>query len=300
MVCLLATTKYETPVIAIPWWEFYIKGEYMNSSIESVTLEEEATEIEHLFCKMCQSDKTLTEARTMSWVQLGKRLIRHRQNIESQNIVWTTYAINKFPFLKERRRQQCMALAEHGDRIIPYYYMGIDRLYDIFNKLRRYHKDLDFDYICKKRYPLLFEEEPQSDSEKATLNSKIDVIRNFFSLKKQVKRTDLNRESVVEVLETGYLFTDNDIEYLNKKSVSNVDEYLQRLILTGSSSAYQSPTSHSRIGIYIIFSQLLETVQQYSRDKKFPEYLTMDLFNTVIEELTNFRDEMFKNNKGAI
>lgn len=277
-----------------------------DSEIEKdISIEREATEIKQFFETMCQSDKTLTEARTMSWVQLGKKLILHRQNVKSQKIVWTTYAINKFPFLRERRRQQCMVLAGHGDRIIPYYYMGIDRIYYVFNKLKKHHKDPDFDYVCKKRYPLLFESKPQSDSEKATLNSQIDVIRNFFSLKEQVKRTDLNRDGVIETLETGYLFTDKDIEYLKKTSVSSndINKYLERLILTGSSSVYQFPVSHSRIGICSILSQLLETVQQCRIKNKVHEYLfCRELLHTVIEEITSFGDEMarYVNDKGDI
>lgn len=58
------------------------------------------------------------------------------------------------------------------------------------------------------------------------------------------------------------------------------------------SPASQKSSSNSRISIYVILSQLLQMVQGYNAERITPEFLSIDLLNTTIEELKILRDRM--------
>lgn len=261
--------------------------------LNELTLEAEAAQIKSFYDKIEKKNCNLTEIKTADWAQLGQLLINHRKHVEAEGFIWTPYAVEEFPWLKERRRQQCMALAGWGDIVKPYYHMGLDRIYYLFNKLIHYHSDPDFDYI-RSRYAYIFDPAMTSLPEKEDVKVKADVIRNGLKFKHQVKRNDYDKDLVFDALEAGCTFGKKDYEYLNQPSVTpdDIDLYLLKMMVTAGSPASHKSSSSSRISIQNILSMLLQTVQGYNAEDTMPEYLNPKLLDTVIGELTTLRDRM--------
>lgn len=261
--------------------------------VNGLTLEAEAAQIKSFFDKIEKTSRSLTEIKTAEWAQLGHMLINHRKHVEAEGFIWTPYAIEEFPWLKERRRQQCMALAEFGDRVRPYYFMGIDRIYDLFNKLIHHLNDPDFNHI-RIRYAYIFDPAMKSLPEKEDVKVKSDVIRDFFKFRNQVKRNDYDKDLVFDALEAGCTFGKKDYEYLNQPSVTpdDIDLYLLKMMVAASSPASHKSSSNSRIRIQIILTMLLQTVQGYNAENIIPEFLSVGFLDTVIEALTTLRNRM--------
>ncbi len=261
--------------------------------LDGLTLEAEAAQIVILYDKIENTKRSQIEINTAHKAHLGQMLNNHKKRVEDLEINWTQYAIEKFPMLKERTREKCMALSGWGDRLKPYYYMGLDRIYYLFNKLIHYQKDPDFDHI-RSRYAYIFDPTMKSLPEKEDVKIKADVIRNFFKFKNQIKRNDYNKDLVFDALEAGCTFGKKDYEYLNKPSVTpdDIDLYLLKMMVTAGSPASQKSSSSSRTSIQVILSMLLQTVQGYNAENIIPEFLSAGFLNTVIDALTTLRNRM--------
>ena len=296
----MTNTSVENPISKIESNSLYAVAMAQNDvalslglPLDGLTLEAEAAQIKNFYDEIEKTNRNLTEIRTAEWAQLGLMLILHREHVEADGFIWTPYAVETFPWLKERRRQQCMALAEFGDRVRPYYFMGIDRIYDLFNKLIHHLNDPDFDHI-RSRYAYIFDPAMKSLPEKEDVKVKADFIRNFFKFKNQVKRNDCNKDLVLDALEAGCTFGKKDYEYVNQPSVTpdEIDLYLLKMMVAAGSPASHKSFSSSKTSIQVILSMLLQTVQGYNADDVIPEFFSVGFLDTVIEALTTLRDRM--------
>jgi hypothetical protein len=268
--------------------------------VNGLTLEAEAAKINSFYDEIEKTTCDQNEYWTAQRAKLGHMLNQHQRRVVELKINWTKYAIETFPKLEKRTREKYMALAAFGDRVKPYYYMGVDRVYYLFNKLIHYHNDPDFQHI-RSKYAYIFDPASKTRLEKEDVKIKADVIRNFFKFKNQVKRNDLDKnlkDFVLDVLEAGCTFGKKDYEYLNQPNVTPNDivQYLIKMMVTASSPAQQKSSSTSRISIHVILSQLLQTLQGYNAKNIIPEFLSVEFLDSVIDAITTLRHRMAPTN----
>jgi len=254
------------------------------------TLEDEVKIINDAATKVGAINKTLTEIHTENWHKLGMLLTEHMNHvIKRKGNVWKVWATEKFsPLIKEKRRQQCMALVRYGKNVDRYYYMGIDRIYDLFNKLddcSKFNK-VEFEYATK-RFGFVFEIEPQTDEEKAHLNKSADLIIEFFKFIRNVKHKKYDKELVADTIVSGGTFNKKDFEELNdpSKTKSDIQKHLIKMIATGSSSATSSPSQRSPESIQVLLTKIIQTVDKYLSSNEWPEYLEDELVDEAINKL---------------
>ena len=268
-----------------------------------VSLEQQVLIIQGLYHQIESKDKTLMAMRTRVWCKLGKRLIEHRKNVLQAGYTWEFWVMDHFPYIKERRRQQCMKIAECNEKTLEYFYhFGFDRLYEIITKLQPYMKDADYKYIVNEKYGYVFHNIQQDAEDKENFNSKIDIIIKYFTFKKNIASKVFNRELIIDTLEAGVDFKKTDYDYLNQSTISQ-DEfnlYLTKMILTASSPANSSSKSTStRVSIYVMIAQMLESLRDYNSTNNYPQYLNMfsvDLVDETIKLLVDYRNMTFTSN----
>jgi hypothetical protein len=265
--------------------------------VNGLTLDAEAAKINSFYDKIEKTTCDLNEHWTTQRVKLGHMLNHHQRRVIELGISWTQYAIETFPKLEKRTREKYMAVAAFGDRVKPYYYMGVDRVYYLFNKLIHYYNDPDFQHI-RSRYAYIFDPASKTLLEKEDVKVKADVIRNFFTFKNQVKRNDFDKDLLLDVLEAGCTFGKKDYEYLNQPNVTPNDivQYLIKMMVTASSPAQQKSSSTSRISIHVILSQLFQTLQGYNAKNIIPEFLSVEFLDSVIDAIITLRHRMAPTN----
>ena len=111
---------------------------------KTLSLEQEVEIIKRVLLRTEGEEQQLMAMRTAAWVELGILLIEHQKHVKAAGIGWVKWAEDNFPELNKTRRQQCMYIAEAGKKAEPFYYMGFDRLYDLFGTLKDYINDHDF------------------------------------------------------------------------------------------------------------------------------------------------------------
>lgn len=268
-----------------------------------VSLEQQVLIIQDLYHQIKSKDKTLMAIRTRVWCKLGKMLIEHRKNVLQAGYTWGDWVLEHFRYIGERRRQQCMKIADSNEKNLEnFYHLGFDRLYEIITKLQPYMKDADYKYIVNEKYGYVFHNIQQDAEDKENFNSKIDIIIKYFTFKKNIASKVFNRELVIDTLEAGADFKKPDYDYLNQATISEDDFnlYLTKMILTAGSPASSSSTSTStRVSIYVMIAQMLESLRDYNNTNNYPQYLNMfsvDLIDETIKLLVDYRNMTFTSN----
>jgi len=267
-----------------------------------VSLEQQVLIIQDVYQQIKSKDKTLMAIRTRVWCKLGKMLIEHRKNVLKAGYTWDFWVLDHFPYIKERRRQQCMKIAECNEKTLEYFYhLGFDRLYELIGTLQPYMKDIDYKYIVTDKYGYIFRNIQQDAEDKEDFNTKIDIIIKYFTFKKNIASKVFNRELVIDTLEAGVNFKKPDYDYLNSAiSEDDFNLYLTKMILTaGSPSKSSSQSTSSRVSIYVMIAQMLESLREYNSTNNYPQHLNMfsvNLIDETIKRLVDYRNITFTSN----
>ncbi|MBF0230044.1 MAG: hypothetical protein HQK63_10750 [Desulfamplus sp.] len=261
----------------------------------TLSLEQEVEIINRVLLKTEGEEQELMAMRTAAWVELGILLIEHKKHVEAADLGWVQWARKNFPKLNKTRRQQCMFIAEAGKKAEQFYYMGFDRLYDLFGTLKDYIKDPDFQYVVKEKYGNIFTDVMQTDEDKQHYKICIDIIQAYFKFKTAIKISDFNRDSVLAVLRTGYRFKDADYSYLNHSLVPSdkVEEYFRDIILTGNSSNKNSKRSKSMESLQHLLAKMGELIEHCERTGLYPQTVPADYFGYMINKQINFFHTMY-------
>lgn len=253
---------------------------FKNSSID-----EEARTIKMLFYQNEAVNKNLIEIRTKNWLKLGIMLNLHRKKVEAASHIWSEWAVEHFPFLKQRRREMAMELDNFGSKVENYLYMGIDRLYDLFHKLNNYQTDPDFKLIAK-RFGYMFKITPETEETKADKNRNADKIRGFFKFKEHMKNVPFDRELLLDVIEAGGMFGKSDYDHFKKlnSSPQAIDEYLLKTLCNGGTPKGRSIKPAAKDSIQVILAMLIETVDEFEASKAYPK-VSKSLFNAAKERM---------------
>lgn len=261
----------------------------------ALNLEEEIMRVKRKFGEIKHINCCLSEINTKSWIELGTMLIDLRVSVEAEGYTWTSWVAEKLSFLKERRRQQCMFLADRNKNGIlePFFHLGIDRLYDLLKKLETYANDIDMSLIMAT-YGKFFKPGSQEIEQKSETKRIIDIILDFFKFKNQVRNKTFDKKLLLNVLETGGKFQAKDYKQLNSSLVTpkEINEFFMTMILTGSSPIGHSSTSTNKKSIFIILSELYETVTDFLDKSSYPKHLSVAFLDIVISKLTTLRNKM--------
>ena len=273
-----------------------IFAEKVLKTFNSGSLDEDAKKIEILFYQTLAMDRNLVEIRTKNWIALGTMLNQHKINVEAAGHNWRAWAVENIEFLKQRRREIAMEVANFGKKVFDYLYMGLDRLYDFFHKLKKYQKDPDFRLIAK-RFWYMLKVYPEGDEEKTEINKNADKIREFFKFKGEVTNTSFDRELLLGTIEAGGTFNEKDFKSLkNQKNPQMINDFLKLKLATGSSSTKSASTKSSKPAtqesIHIILSKLIQTVRQYQSSKQYPPFLSKQLVNDAVISLNHLKQNI--------
>ena len=234
-------------------------------------------------------NKNLVEIKTQNWINIGNMLIEHRKYVEKSGHVWTVWAFEHFPYLRKRRREMIMEAGTFGDRVFPYLYMGIDRLYDFFHKLITYQNHPDYKTVTAK-FNIFRKDTPESEETKAMFNEKADMIREFFKFVGKITNKTYNRDLLLDVIETGVTFRENDYEELNKsKTQESFDLYLKNMLANGSSPSSQSTAPKANESLNSLLSKVIQTIRGYQASQNYPKVIAKSLVASSINLLTNLQ-----------
>jgi hypothetical protein len=245
---------------------------------ENLSIYVEVEKIEQAYKQFKRVDKNLVEIRTRNWLNLGLMLIIHRKKVESAGHKWTEWVPEKLPFLKPRRRQMAEKLAENPSTAARFLYMGIDRLDEFFHKIQTYHHDPDFK-IVTKRYGLFLKTPPETDEERAEKNKIADKIIEFFKFKGQTNNVSVNKDLLMDVIDSGVKFQKSAYEHVTKLAAANptaADEYLLTALAIGSPPTTRTSTQPTA-SINIILARLIESVEGFQRNNIYPP-IRRDIF----------------------
>ena len=250
------------------------RTEFLSDSIEdfaNLPIDEEAKTIKLVYFQYQGIKKNLIEIRTRNWLSLGRMLNIHRTKVESAGYQWTVWAVEHFPFLKQRRREMAMELANFGPKVEPYFFMGLDRLYDLFHKLQEYHKDPDFKLVSK-RFRFIFKIEPETDETKDEKNKGADKIIEFFKFKAQTNNVNVNKDLLLDVIDSGVTFRKSDYEHIKNLATTNptgAEDYLHQSHCIGATPKTKT-SIQARESIHVILAKLIQTVKGFEKSKSYP------------------------------
>ncbi len=246
---------------------------YSMSDFQNLSIDEEAKKIKIAYYQYEGVDKNLVEIRTGIWLNIGRMLNIHRKKVESAGNQWTVWAPEKFPFLKKRRREMAMELANFGPKAEQFLYMGIDRLYNFFHKLLQYHDDPDFKLVTK-RFGLLLKTAPETDEERAEKNIIADKIIEFFKFKGQTNNASVNKDMLMDVIDSGVTFKESDYDQIKKIAATNPSaayDYLEVMLSNGS-----PPRTRT--------SKLIQTIEGFEKMNSFPQ-IPKAIFNKATHKM---------------
>ena len=242
-----------------------------SEGFENLSIDDEAKKIKQAYFQCQGIDKDLVEIRTHNWLNLGRMLNIHRKKVESAGYQWTIWAVEHFPFLKQRRREMAMELASFGHKVEPYFYMGLDRLYDLFHKLQTYHKDPDFELVSK-RFGFIFKVEQETDETKVEKNKSADKIIELFKFKARTNNVAINKDLLLDVIDSGVKFQKSDYEHITKLASANptaADDYLRQSICNGASPKTLT-SAQAKESIHVILAKLIQTVEEFEKSRSYP------------------------------
>ena len=292
------TVQHPLPVVLFDHEQNQLKikergifAEKVLKTFNSGSLDEDANKIKILFYQTLAMDRNLVEIRTKNWIALGTMLNQHKINVEAAGHNWRVWAVEHFEFLKHRRREIAMEVANFGPKVFDYIYMGLDRLYDFFHKIKKYQKDPDFRLIAR-RFGYMLKVYPEGDEEKEEINKKADKIREFFKFKGEVTNTSFDKELLLGTIEAGGTFSLIDYKTLkNQKNPQAINDFLELKLATGSSSTKSSRPA-TQESIHIILSKLIQTVRQYQSSKQYPPFLSKQLVNDAVISLNHLKQNI--------
>jgi len=251
-----------------------LRGNFMASAIKDFqhfSIEEEVRYIKMLVFQNQAVDRNLIEIRTRNWIELGRLLNIHRKKVEAAGFQWSVWAVDHFPFLKQRRREMAMELANFGPRVESYLYMGIDRLYDLLHKLQNFRGKSDFDRVAK-RFGYIFKIQEETEETKADKNKQADKIREFFKFSDELKNVPFDKDLLMDVIESGSTFKPKDYDFLKTKSHSpnEVNEFLLKTLSDGQTPTGRPPSQTSKKSIHVILAMLIQSVDKMEADNSYP------------------------------
>lgn len=252
-----------------------------------LTLEEEVEQIKNNYFELENITKSLIEMRTARWIKLGFLLNDHQQHVLWAGESWTIWVAEKFPFLKQRRREHAIYLANIAEeKLVPYYFMGIDRLYDFFKKLVEYHADPELKDVCKE-LDFAFGTSTDTDEDKEEFNRRSDQVREYFKFKGNFKKAQYDKDLLIDVLKTGVKFSPSDYDDIKELVKNNkpIDDFMMNMIVTGTSPSVQNSAGTCREGIHIIIGKFIETIDEYILQNEIPSYLSRESVSRCYEKM---------------
>jgi hypothetical protein len=264
--------------------------------IDDDALLKEADAIIETYGKQRLFDEKATVIRTRQWLEIGKMLNKHKDNVEKAGKLWTVWAAEKFPFLRKKRREQCMALVKFGPKVEPYLAMGIDRMYSFLGTVEGNVNHPDFEFIWGK-YKHTFKLE-SGKADENEFNASADKMKEFFKFKKNVKNKHCEKENIVSAIETGTIFEKKDYETLNNPKISKdeTERYLRAMILTGTSPSNTQQNyiidTDKAASIQVLITRLVDTINHCNNTNKVPQYLSIQTIDEGIQALQALRDKV--------
>lgn len=264
--------------------------------LDDDALQNEANEIIVVYKKHMLFDETMVVKRTRQWLEIGKMLNKHKDNVEKAGKLWTVWATEKFPFLGERRRQQCMALVNFGPKVEQYLGMGIDRMYSFLGAVEENRNHPDFEFVWDQ-YKQTFKLENGKANENE-FNASTDKINKFFKFRKNVRNKHCDKDHIVRAIETGAIFAEKDYENLNKPNISKeeTEQYLNTIILTGTSPSNTQQNStidtDKAASIQVLITRLVDTINHCNNTNKVPQYLSIQTIDEGIQALQSLREKV--------
>jgi hypothetical protein len=259
-----------------------------------LSLDEEVEQIKNNYFELENITKSLIEMRTTRWIKLGYMLNDHQQHVISEGKTWTIWVAEKFPFLKQRRREQAMYLANIAEeKLQPYYFMGIDRLYDFFKKLIDYHADPELIDVCKE-FNFGFGNTTDTEEDKEEFNRRSDQVRECFKFKGSFKNAQYDKDLLIDVLKTGAKITPGDYEEIHKLVKNNkpIDDFLMDILMTGTSPSSGAPNKIGNESILALLAKLNQTIDIYIAVGKIPHYLSKETVLDSCKKLTWLKDNI--------
>ena len=254
--------------------------------MEKCSLEDEVKNIHDFYSNFENDHKSVVEINAERWVNLGIMLNQHQQHVLAEGKKWEEWVIQHFLFLKERRRQQAMALANFKiETLRPFFYMGFDRLYYFFNFLINYYKEPDLPAILKE-FGFSSSPEIDGDDKSGEIKKSVDQVRVFYKFKANCTNIKYDEELLKDVIKNGAVFLSSEFtEIQNRaKNGQSVDDFLFNKLITGSAGP-GGQSSSGQVGIIPLLAMLIQTVDGYMSDDEIPTYLPHHMVNLCHDRL---------------
>ena len=217
------------------------------------SLLDQVEKIKNDYMDFNQYNEGIVSANTKRWIGLGRQLNDHKKNVIANGINWRLWVTEHILFIKVRRRQQIMIVAELSDETVtPLLTMGIDRLYTFIMKLITYSSDPEIKDILKV-FNFQLKQHIDNDDSIDEQNASADKVCEYFKYKKECVSVQQDRELVIAIIASGAKFEKKDYENINSqiKIKGTADEYLKAMLYNGSSP---SSSTSSKVEIESLHS----------------------------------------------
>lgn len=248
-----------------------------------ISLNNSKRKIEKYFIKFKKFDQYSVQKTVFHWIVLGKLLRKHRKIVEDAGLKWQEWVIDNLPFLKKKRREQCMNLAKFKWKTLkPLWHLGFDRLFYFVNTLC-YNRNKNavkvlkqFGFSLNPKYGICEEEEH-------LFKKSADQTMEYFKFSKKLENASFSEDKLIDAIKCGAKFDEATVETMLKQN-KPIDEYFTNYILNKSLIIKQSQAKDNQESILCIIAKSNETIDSYKKKDKVPEYLSPEYVDIVFEK----------------
>jgi hypothetical protein len=228
------------------------------------------------------------EARVKLYRAFGEILIVHRDHVWKANKKWQKWASTRFPKIKSTRRDHCMKLAEAGQSLEVFYFLGIDFLYPFVNLMYEFWGDPEIAVVADFFNLRVGQNIVNVDQCKYRIN--IEKLHEYFKFKREMKGLQYDKGLVLEVISADVCFDTHDykaIADLASNPAAQYD-YLFEMLVNGGSPKSASSSSSSQESIIVLMAKFIQLADKHFSCGTFPNYVTRKEFKPFLSRAEKY------------
>lgn len=258
-------------------------------------INDDTSNIDKIYDEFKSIGKRSVALRTKSWAILGGMIVELGKKYDTITVIngnkqsWSDYCADHFKSFKNRRRQQAVRLFRYGENLEQYYFLGIDMVLTVFNKLINIkNKEREKLKTIFEMYDFKLKDvEVETEEQQYEFKHKLTAVIKAFEHIEEQEKLGLNVDLYYRYIRVGCSMNKNvQSELSNMATPEEKNNFLLRGIanrgITESEDA-KDPTYKSTIGLLCKLSQ---SINEYKSDKlNIPGSIPSDLISDVIDGL---------------
>lgn len=220
---------------------------------------------------------------------LGEVLLEHRENVKKAGESWKKWAIKHFPKLPPTRRDHCMKLAEAGQPMENFYFLGVDFLYPFINLMYEFWGDPEIAVVADFFNLRVGKISADVDQFKYRVN--IEKLHEYFKFKREMKGLQYDKDLVLDVISADVTFDNHDYKTIASlaPNLTAQFDYLFEMLVNGCSPKSQNSSSNQD-SVIVLIAKFIQLAEKHISCGTFPNYVTRKEFKpflSIVEKYFN-------------